>query len=58
MSKEMFRRIREISGKSLNPALKCIRSSNGMLLTDPNHWNEYIRELFHDERQNNDIYSV
>lgn len=52
-------RFSTISGKSLNPSLKCIHSLNGKLKTNPidisNRWDEYIKELFDDERQGNEI---
>lgn len=51
-----------ISGKSLNPSLKCTHSLNGKPKTKPidipNRWDEYIKELFHDERQGNEINPV
>ena len=53
---EMFKRIREITGKMVSRPSACIKSSTGEILYEPEdvarRWSEYLGQLFNDFRTN------
>ena len=59
--KEMFKRIREITGKMVSRPSACIKSSTGEILYEPEdvarRWSEYLGQLFNDFRTNEEFTS-
>ena len=53
--KEMYKKVKEIAGKRSSPASKCIRAADGSILHEhcdvANRWVEYVKDLFHDEEE-------
>ena len=60
--KEMFQRIREITGKMVSRPSACIKSSTGEILYEPEdvarRWSEYLGQLFNDFRTNEEFTSL
>ena len=58
-AKEMFQKIKEITGKRSSPSSKCIKASNGSVLQEArdiaNRWEEYIKDLFDDDQDPEEI---
>ena len=59
-AKEMFQKIKEITGKRSAPSSKCIKASDGSVLHDAkdiaNRWEEYIKDLFDDDQDHEEIF--
>ena len=58
-AKQMFQKIKEITGKRSAPSSKCIKASNGSVLQEAhniaNRWEEYIKNLFDDDQDPEEI---
>ena len=53
--KEMYDRIKALSGRNSRTGSGCIKAKNGRILVDDKdimkRWSEYIAELFEDDRE-------